>query len=86
MKKLTTLSTEMYNTIANGKLNNELRNLLGISEETEIGIGDTMVMIGEHCKPKDVFEYVNNGKSRYYVVIESVDNRTAYCYVIYGRN
>lgn len=86
MKKLTTLSTEMYNTIANGKLNNELRNLLGISEETEIGIGDTMVMISTPCKPKDVFEYENNGKTRHYVVIESVNKNMAYCYVIYGRN
>ena len=87
MKKIITLSKGMFDTITpNGKLNSELRSLLKIPDTMPLGIGDTMVMLNSPCDKRDVFKPVNgNREIRYYVVIEPVDERMAYCYSIYEK-
>ena len=84
MNKVTTLSVDMYNRIAkDGKLGTALRELLGIPKTKKMNIGDTMCMVGRPSKMMDVFKYVQNGREIFYVVINPLDDKMAFCYVIY---
>lgn len=84
MNKVTNLTDDMYNRIAkDGKLGASLREVLGIPKTKKMGIGDTMVRIGQVSKVKDVFKYVQNGREIFYVVINAIDEQMAFCYCIY---
>lgn len=84
MNKVTNLTDDMYNRIAkDGKLGTALRELLGIPKTKKMGIGDTMCMVGQPSKVKDVFKYVQNGREVFYVVINAIDEQMAFCYCIY---
>ena len=84
MSKVTSLTDDMYNRIAkDGKLGASLRELLGIPKTKKMGIGDTMCMVGQPSKVKDVFKYVQNGREIFYVVINPMDDKMAFCYSIY---
>lgn len=84
MSKMTNLTDEMYNKIAkDGKLGTSLREHLGIPKTKKMRIGDTMCMLGQPSKPKDVFKCVQNGREIFYVVINPMDEKMAFCYVIY---
>lgn len=87
MEKVTTLDKKMLNTItANDNLSKELRDLLEIPNTKNFGIGDTMVMLNTSSNEGDVFKFVNQkGETRYYIVIEPVDENMAYCYSIFEK-
>ena len=84
MNKVASLTDDMYNRIAkDGKLGTSLRELLGIPKTKKMGIGDSMCMIGRPSEIKDVFKYVQNGREIFYIVINPLDDKMAFCYVIY---
>ncbi len=84
MNKVTSLTDDMYNRISqDGTVEASLRELLGIPKTKKMRIGDTMCMIGQPSEPKDVFKCVQNGKEVFYVVINPVDNKMAFCYSVY---
>ena len=87
MEKILTLEKDVFDAIiTNGNLNNELKSLLEIPDSMDYGIGDTMVMLNTSCKERDVFKLTNKqGETRYYIVIEPVDEKMAYCYSIYAK-
>lgn len=84
MNKVTKLTDDMYNRIAkDGKLGTALRELLGIPKTKKMRIGDTTCTVGQPSEVKDVFKYVQNGREVFYVVINPMDDKMAFCYVIY---
>ena len=87
MKKIATLDKKMLNTItANDNLSKELRDLLEIPDTKNFRIGDTMVMLNTSSTEGDVFKLVNKKcETRYYIVIEPVNESMAYCYSIFEK-
>lgn len=84
MKKITTLTDEQYSRIKNRiSLGKEIRQILNIPQTRKIGIGDTLCMIGQPTKEKEVFKYIQNGREIFYVIIEPLDSVTAMCYSLY---
>lgn len=84
MNKIGTLPDDMYNRITkDGKLDAALRDFLGIPQTNKMRIGDTMCMVGQPSNTKDVFKYTQNGKNIYYIVINPVDDKRAFCYSIH---
>lgn len=84
INKIANLTDDMYNRIAkDGKLEVSLRELLGIPRTKRMMIGDTMCMLGKPSKVKDVFKYVQNDREVFYVVINPIDDKMAFCYSIY---
>lgn len=84
MNKVANLTDNMYcRIVKDGKLETELRNLLGISKTKRMKIGDTIVSIGEPSKIKDVFKYVDNRREIFYVVQKPINEHMAFCYCIY---
>ena len=84
MDKIATLSDDMYNKIAkDGRLGNALREYLGIPKTKRMRIGDTLCLVGQPSNIKDVFKYIQNGREVFYVVINPIDDKRAFCYSIY---
>lgn len=85
MNKIATLTDDMYNKITkDGKLGAALRELLGIPKTKKMGIGSTMCMIGHPSNIKDVFKCTQKGREIFYVVINPIDDKMAFCYSIYS--
>lgn len=86
MSKITTLTDDMYNRIEKGgMLGTPLRELLGIPKTKKMSIGDTMCFVGQPSQAKDVFRYELNGSEVFYVVINPIDDKMAFCYCIHPR-
>lgn len=83
MKKIATLSDDMYSHLGmTNYIDDELRNLLGIPKNKKIMVGDAIVYIGTHSSVKDVFVYERGNTKVFYVVMNPMDEETAFCYYI----
>lgn len=84
MNKVATLTDDQYNRIAkDGRLGRDIRELLNIPKTKKVGIGDTVCIVGQPSKTKDVFKYTQNNRNVFYVVINPIDDTRAMCYSIY---
>lgn len=84
MRKIGSLTEDTYNKIEkDGTLDVSIREVLGIPETKKVRIGDTMCMIGQSSKEKDIFKFVQNGREVTYVVISPLDEMMAFCYSIF---
>ena len=84
MEKVATLNDDQYNRIAkDGKLGKDIRETLGIPKTKKVNIGDTVCKIGELSKTKEVFKYIQNKKTVFYIIISPINEELAMCYSIY---
>lgn len=85
VRKIGTLTEETYNKLhKNGRLGSALRELLNIPATKKMKIGDSLCVVGQNSKQKEVYSFKQeNGKILYAIVIRPIDEERAFCYTIY---
>ena len=86
-KKIATLTDETYQKIhKNGRLGSSLRELLNIPPTKKMKIGDSVCIVGQPSKPKELYSFEQkNGQLLYAIVIKPLDKERAFCYTIYPK-
>lgn len=85
MEKVIKLTHEQFNKFKNSDEQEKVaRELLNLSQDIEIGIGDTAVMI-DNANPLEVYKNTWKGGEYFYIVIQPMSEKLAMCYSIYPK-
>lgn len=83
MTKIATITQEQLDKLRKAKNQSKVfKEILGLLTDTEYDLGDTVVTI-DNAKPFEVYEYIFNGKSVYYLVLEAISDELAFAYSLY---
>lgn len=84
MNKITTLTNEQFESLKTGKLEEELKECLGISLAKNMEVDGTLYIVEKSSQPKDVFRTTRgNGETVYYIVAKLLNDIVALCYYIH---
>jgi len=83
MEKVMQLNETQFRLFAKNGKTKEIKSILGIPEKEKYAIGDSMVKVNKVTLPNDVLKATWQGKDRYYVVINPIDEVMAFCYSVY---
>ncbi len=83
MERIKILTQEQFDSFKSSNDQERIaRELLSLSKNAAIGIGDTAVMI-DNAKPLEVYKNTWKGKEYFQLVIKPIDEKIAMCYSIY---
>ena len=86
LEKIKTLTKAEVNKIRKANKSdatNGIKKIIGIPEDREYGIGDTMVRVGFKTEENELFQCKMDDRTFYYVIACPVDNEFAFCFSFY---
>lgn len=85
MEKVMKINETQFRLFAKDGKTKEIKKILGLPENKKYGIGDSVVQVNQVTLPNDVLKMTWSGEDRYYVVINPIDERLAFCYSVYPK-